>query len=115
MKLRGRNVLAPVLLMFAVGCGGGGGTTCSDDKPLECPGGTCCARGYPYSCGDGYCYQYGCPAGSPNFNVCEFKVANTNVEKQSDEVPVIDEEQANSCVPEGYPEEEISAQDDPNE
>jgi hypothetical protein len=43
------------------------------------------------------------------------KIANSNAEKQSEEVPVIDEEQAQSCVPEGYPEEEISAQEDPNE
>jgi hypothetical protein len=114
MKLSWKNVIPTFVLVFAVGCGGGG-SSCPDDTPLSCSGGTCCPRGYPYSCGNGYCYQYGCPAGSPDVNLCEFKVATKSAEKQAEAVPVIDEEQAKMCVPEGYPVEDPSQQDTQNQ
>ena len=93
------------VLSLVAGCGGGG-SSCSSDTPLECSNGTCCPRGYPYSCGTGYCYQYGCPAGSPSFNVCDLKVANDDSGLKELSVPVIDEDKAKMCVPEAYPVED---------
>jgi hypothetical protein len=48
-------------------------------------------------------------------NRCEFKAANLDTAKQADIVPVIDEEQAKVCVPEGYPEEERAAEEADNQ
>ena len=108
MIVRWEKIVSSLVLVVAVGCGGGG-SSCSKDTPLECSNGTCCPRGYPYSCGNGYCYQYGCPPGSPRLDTCEFKVAHTDSEKKvAAPVPVIDEELAKMCVPEGYPEDETS-------
>ena len=103
-----KSVLTSLVLSLAVGCGGGGGSSCSDDTPLKCANDTCCPRGYPYSCGNGYCYQYGCPAGSPSFNVCQYKSGDVDNEQVDISVPVIDEKQAKMCVPEGYPVEEMA-------
>jgi hypothetical protein len=106
-----KSVVTSLVLSLAVGCGGGGGSSCPDETPLACSNDTCCPRGYPYSCGTGYCYQYGCPAGSPSLSVCEFKSGDVDNEQVDISVPVIDEKQAKMCVPEGYPIEDISQSD----
>jgi len=100
-----RKVLGALSIALLVGCGGGGGSSCSGDNPLVCErAGTCCARGYPFSCGDGYCYQYGCPIGSPATEICVLKSAE---KLQSldlrEEVPTLDIGQENARDSEGYP------------
>ena len=111
MKVFFRSVFTVLSLMLVVGCGGGGGSSCPSDTPLVCSNGTCCPRGFPYSCGNGYCYQYGCPAGSPDLNVCEFKMARTDTQQGKLSVPEISAEQAKMCVPEAYPVEDTPEQD----
>ena len=66
-----RIIFVLILSVFVGGCGGGGLSRCSSDKPLLCENsGTCCPRGYPYACGDGYCYQFGCPSNTPSKEIC---------------------------------------------
>lgn len=84
-------------LALFVGCGGGG-SSCPGDAPLECSTGGCCPRGYPYSCGNGLCYQFGCPAGSPEVGICEFKLASSDSSKIESMIPLVEEEQAGQSV-----------------
>lgn len=84
------------LTAFA-GCGGGG-SSCPGDAPLQCSTGGCCPRGFPYSCGNGLCYQFGCPAGSPEIGICEFKLATSDSSKTEMEVPIVAEDQAGEAV-----------------
>lgn len=99
MKRMWSRVLSSLLLTVSVGCGGGG-SSCPGDTPLECPNGRCCPRGYPYNCGNGYCYAYGCPAGSPSFNVCDLKMATVDNSSVGAHVPLISKKQAEMCVAE---------------
>jgi hypothetical protein len=92
-----KTLVAAIVFALCVGCGGGK-SSCGSDTPLECSDGTCCPRGYPYSCGNGYCYQYGCPAGSPEIGVCNFKLAQIDADEIARIVPTISEEQSKMCV-----------------
>jgi hypothetical protein len=88
-----------------IGCGGGGGSSCPGNAPLECTSGKCCPRGYPYSCGNGLCYEYGCPVGSPEIGICELKLNVDDAAKSMSEVPVVSKSEAGQCVPQSEPEE----------
>jgi hypothetical protein len=103
MSTRIRFILGILAIALSAGCGGGG-SSCPGDAPLECSTGGCCPRGYPYSCGNGLCYQYGCPAGSPEIGICEFKLASTNSSKIVSEVPVVAESAAGDSVLQSEPE-----------
>jgi hypothetical protein len=92
-----RIVVNTLVFALIMGCGGGQ-SSCPGDTPLHCSDGTCCPRGYPYSCGNGYCYQYGCPAGSPEIGVCNFKLAQIDADEIARIVPIISEEKAKMCV-----------------
>lgn len=98
-----RITIGILAVILSTGCGGGG-SSCPSDAPLECSTGKCCPRGYPYSCGNGLCYQYGCPAGSPQVGICEFKLATSELSKIESEVPVMTEEQAGQSVLQSDPE-----------
>lgn len=103
-----RNLMRIILsvgMTALIGCGGGGGSSCPGDSPLECPRGKCCPRGYPYSCGDGFCYQYGCPAGSPQIGICELKLNVDDAAKSMSEVPVVSKSEVGQCVPQSEAEE----------
>jgi hypothetical protein len=92
-----QRLFGMVAIGFCVACGGGG-SSCPDDAPLECGGGTCCPRGFPYSCGNGLCYEYGCPPGSPEVGICEFKLAPNTSSKTEEVVPILPEEDAGESV-----------------